>query len=368
MYIRRVKFENFRNFESLELECDQGFVVLTGPNGAGKTNFLEGLYFLGGLRRFPESHPSQLFRDGSNYLRLSQVIKKTDDTTMEVFGENPRGKTNFQFKINILKTSRSAYVGNAPVISFLPQDLGLLTRSPQNRRRFLDETLSLVSAQYRHALARYKRILAQRNEFLKQISASSSVSAPSIDLEVWDEKLAEHGAFLCLGRKTFVDYLNANFASILLGLGWQWGKVSAVYHCCGALAKIQFLEKLRGVQAEEKERATTLVGPHRDDFSIQIDSQPAVGRISRGQMRTIVLALKFFERNYYYKKTNVFPLILLDDIFSEFDQPHQKQLAEFLEGFPQVFFTTTHPEEVGPFLPSTAQIFLLENGKVKTSE
>lgn len=354
MHITRLELENFRNFQSLDLSLNQGFVVLCGPNGAGKTNFLEGIYFGLSLHRFFPSNLEQLFRNGENFFRISIDIASDDEKNLEVFFQSSDGRVRQQLKINSRVITRAQFSRDTPVISFLPEDLNLLGHSPANRRRFLDETLSAVSADYRHALVLYNRALKQRNLALEEQS----------DLEIWDERLAQFGSVVSSERKKFITFLNGEFAAVLAGLSPELKNSTVHYHMSGETDKAEFLGKLKATQSKDQQTFNTSVGPHRDDFELFDNERAIVGYVSRGQLRATTLALKILERQYMERSLNERPVILLDDVFSEFDAAHRKQVTEFLSTFDQVFVTTANLNEIRSFLPAAAQILSVSSGQI----
>lgn len=360
MSISRLVLENFRNFENLDLSLNQGFIVLSGPNGAGKTNFLESIYFGSLLRRFPDSKFNQLFRTGSDYFRIKITSARQEQTLLEAFVEKREQKYFYQLKSNNQIQKRRHYAGNLPVVSFLPQDLNLLTRSPGNRRRYLDETLVSTSASYRHALSSYEKVLRQRNELLVNLGQYVEVK----EKEIWDEQLADFGSQIDRARKTFLDYVNARLAKLIFSLSPGLAPVSIGYLNAGAADKNEFLEKLAASKSREQALGSTVIGPHRDDFSVTAGGQDAVGYVSRGQLRIITLALKILEKQYLEEVRKASPVMLLDDIFSEFDSQHREKLIEFARTLPQVFITTANLTEVSRFLPNTAAVFTVSNGVV----
>lgn len=363
MFITNIVLENFRNFESLDLKFDRGFIVLAGPNGAGKTNFLESIYFGSSLRRFPETKYSQLYREGQGFMRVRLTAQNEESHIQEVFSEVRDGKHTRQYKVGNVERARNQYQSSLPVISFLPQDLNLLTRSPGNRRRYLNETLSLVSPQYRHAHVQYDHALRQRNELLKKISIAVVPETHAAELSVWDEKLAEYGSFVCTGREHFLEYVNANLQEVTGTMSPELGTVSFAYRMSGAKSKDVFLEKLRRAISEKFQWATTSVGPHRDDFTALISGKEAVGYLSRGEMRSLTLALKLIERKYVEERTGKGPIVLLDDVFSEFDPAHQQKLVDFLKTLKQIFLTTAQPDEVRAYF-GEARFLSVEKGHV----
>ncbi len=359
MHISRVSFLNFRNFQSLDLIANQGFVILSGRNGAGKTNFLEGLYYGTSLRKFPESKMGQLFREGETFFKVRTEFGGGEGVKREVGVEFAEGKYVYQFKINNLELTRNNFPRGMAVISFLPQDLNLLTGAPGRRRRFLDEVLTSSSPAYRYALLQYEKALRQRNEAWGEIKKGEAALP---EIEIWDERLAEFGYTITRERETFVQYLNKYFANIVQNLSPELTTIRFVYENAGSASKEGFIQKLLAARPKEQELGGTIVGPQRDDFRCFLKERDVVGFLSRGQMRAITLALKILEKQYLEVNSSRSPILLLDDVFSEFDLEHQQKLAAFLQTLPQVFLTTTHLEEVKAFLPDTIQVYTIENG------
>lgn len=327
-----------------------------GHNGAGKTNFLEGLYFTASLQRFPDSEVRQLFHESSQFFRGQVKYQNREEGSLEVLYERAEEKVKSELEADGQLVSRQNYAGRLPVVSFLPQDMGLLTRFPGGRRRYLDETLSQSSAEYRLALSRYQKTLRQRNELLQQGKAEG--------LEVWDEQLADYGSQITAGRAVYLEYLNSHLDSVLASLDEGLSEIKFAYRNSGLPDKGQFLAALGALKKREAEAGITAMGPHRDDFAAEISGKRAAGYISRGQMRAVTLALKILEKNYLQEKLSRSPVLLLDDIFSEFDSEHQQKLIEFLKRVGQVFLTTTHLEEIKMQLPPSAQVLGVNSGKI----
>lgn len=365
MFVKQAVFQNFRNFQNLDLAFDQGFVVLAGPNGSGKTNFLEGLYFGATLGRFPTSQLSQLMHKQEHFFHVLIGLRNADEERLEVFvsredepASSAGGRTTLRLKVNHQIESRAGYTGHASVISFLPEDLNLLTHSPAGRRRFLSEALTGSSRAHHHAIIQYERALKQRNQFL-QIFAAGDANGSQYD--IWDEQAADFGSQVTKGRMEFVDFANVGIASILDIISPDLTGIRFEYRASGAPTKEEFLQKLAAARPREQEAQTTIIGPHRDDLFTLRGNSSVVGYLSRGQLRSITLALKILEKRYL-EKFGRHPLILLDDVFSEFDEVHQRQLMEFLKGFEQVFLTTAHLKEIQEFLPANCQLYNVDNG------
>ena len=360
MFISQINFVNFRNFASLDLKVDQGLIVLVGENGAGKTNFLEGLYFGASLRRFPESLQRQLVFSGASFFRVVLGMYGAEAERLEALWETTTTGATLKLSLDRETVARSRYTGAAPVISFLPQDLILLTRSPQNRRRHLDEALFTALPAYRAASLFYERALRQRNALWRSIAEGQ---ASEKDLEVWDEQLAEHGAVMTKARKDFLDRANTALPGILSQLAPAPGRVALVYAAAGAADPGELREKILQNRAQERVKLTSIAGPHRDDFLISWDGQNVAGFLSRGQIRALTLALKIFQWQFIEESLSRPPILLLDDVFSEFDPPHQRSISVFLKSFPQAFLTTANPETLSKDLRPN-QMFRVASGKI----
>ncbi len=361
MAIEQLFFKNFRNFESLDLSVDQGFVVLVGANGAGKTNFLEGIYFGTSLRRFPESQLQQLLKQGKQFLKITIRNQGPEGQRQGVYCEKENGKISFRLQINNQPMTRSKYASATPVVSFLPQDLTLLTGSPNNRRRFLSESMSSVFADYRSALSNYGKALVQRNELLQKIAKRV---AELEELSIWDVQLAQYGSLITERREKFAEFANQGLGEVLRAISPELGKASFYYQKSGSALPADFLKKLAAVRSKEQELLTTVIGPHRDDFWLGVEGQPLVGFASRGQMRSLILGLKILQKAYIEKIRRQSPILLLDDVFSEFDKLHQQRLIDFLKGFEQAFISTAHLEEIRNYLPEKRQIIKIKDGQV----
>lgn len=358
--IERYSLRNFRNFEGLDLEINQGLNILVGPNGAGKTNFLEGLYFGATLRRLPESSLAQLFRNGEDFFKIVLAIPSAH---LEMLYQKTAEHYEREIKINHQAAPRQQYTAALPMVSFLPSDLQLLTGSPSRRRRYLNETLSAVSSEYRHAATNYERALRHRNEVLHQLKEGRTTAD---NIAVWDEQLAEYGAYLGKQHSELVEYINNHIPEALLKLSPELTSLRFVYQNTADFSKAGFLTTLQQTQKRDQQHETTSIGPHRDDLAVLWNNEPVAGFLSRGQQRGIVLGLKMIEKRFLAdRRPGSSPVLLLDDVFSEFDGLHQKNLLGLLKEFRQVFITTTHIEEVKFFLPPSAQIYAVSEGKIE---
>src|SRR3989344_1430169 len=370
MHINKVSFQNFRNFGRLELKFNPGFIVLAGPNGMGKTNFLEGLYWGAVLRRFPGTKLGQLMRDNELFYKINLQFHSKDEEILEIVSERegekysaqgrPASGWKFTYRYNNLAVPRAKFAGHLPVISFLPEDLNLLGHSPAGRRRYLNETLSTTSAEYRRNLSEYEKTLKQRNELLQNLESESNSGQD----EIWNERLAEYGSLIIAERQKFLEFVKERFEAATTALSPELTGSMIDYRFSGSPDRQGFLAEISGLGAREKEAHGTLIGPHKDDFRLSWLDREVIGYVSRGQLRSYTLALKILAREYIKDKLSAQPVMLLDDVFSEFDEAHQRALIDFLQTFDQVFLTTAHLKEVQPFLPVNSQVYNVNDGTI----
>ncbi len=347
MRLNQIRLTNFRNYKQAEAGINSDLVLILGDNAAGKTNFLESLYFLSRLKSFRA--PDQLLV--KNLESHFKIEGQFGDHKLETIVQNSPSLRR-QFKINELKTKRSLWQA-FPVVLFVPNDLNLFQLGPVLRRKFLDETLSQISLVYSVDLTSLDHILKQKAALLEQIY-KGQMSA--IELNFWNEQLAPVAERIQSERQKFVDFINQRLTekvNQLTGFNNQF--------------VLQY-KKSEGDFNEYQEReirsGKNLVGPHRDDFTIEKDSQLNLFNSSRGELRTQILALKLLQAENL-GQTKIKPVILLDDVFSELDEQRRSKLIENLSGH-QIFITSTEEHHL-PKIAKEVLILKVENNEIKAT-
>lgn len=341
MYVQKLKLENFRNYDELELEFDPHLNLIIGDNGQGKTNLLEAIFMGGFGRSFRTSREREIlkFHTDTAYLGV-QFYQNGIESFLEMrFLEDK--KKLLRYNGGVL-TRLSEWVGRLNIVAFTPEDLKLVKESPIERRRFLDREISQMSPKYLLAFVHYNRALDQRNALIRNKSTQWEM------YEIWEEKMAQYGAQVISKRLEFVEKLNR----ISQGIHQQMtnGKenfkveyLSFVVHenpldYDTIVSAIK--EKLENFREKDLERGFTWCGPHRDDLKLTIDGQEARVYGSQGQQRTAALSLKLSEIEIIYDETGEYPVLILDDVMSELDQHRQNLLIKTFEKV-QTFITTT---------------------------
>lgn len=346
--------ERFRNLIDFEIEAHPRFNIFSGANAQGKTNLLEAIYVLGTLKSFRIQHPSELIRFGENDAVLSAHVDRAGarrQIQVSIKGGNRRVRVNGQSVRRL-----SDYLGTFAVVLFAPEDVSLLKGPPSDRRRFLDRAIFHSRAAYLDDISRYNEVLRQRNALLRD-------EHPRLDLlDVYTTQLCEHGArvlrsrleFFRLFRPFFLDAFKRIFgAGLSSDLQYDTSKwFPQGFDLREDPADLPDLQKhleqaFTRERRHELRRGRTLVGPHRDDFSVLLDGMPVRAVASQGQHRAFVLSLKISEITMLGDRFKVRPLLLLDDVSSELDRERNAQLFEFLSTFTgQVFITTTSRDHI----------------------
>lgn len=356
----------FRNHERTTLDLSgSGLHVFLGPNASGKTNLLEAVEILSLLKSRRSEEEEHLVTWGQSFSRLMAVVETGggDRLRLEIVSELSPRRRKACF-VNDIRVSVTDMVGQLPTVAFFPEDLGLFVGPPQERRRFLDQLLCQVSPEYLRALMEYQRLLKQRNTLLKQLSHGGDLEA----LKPWDGAVAASGGSIMAARLALIETLNLSLAQECASLGWNdGGDVRLAYRpsvsvAAGHEAEAAILTALEQHRSRDLELQSTTSGPHRDDWEVQAGGRALQSFASRGQQRLCLVALLFLQVSYLHLRRGEKPIILLDDVFSEFDEPHQALLLKALTDY-QVLATTALP------LPEGAgKTWQVEAGRVSTSE
>ncbi len=343
MFLIDLSLRQFRNFSRLDLSPAPGLNVLVGPNGAGKSNILEAVAVLATGQSHRGAEPRHLIQEGMDELALLAELAGEESIVFDV--RQKRGRMR-QVRLNNRPQPRLRdWAGRVPLVAFAPEHLDLVKGEPSVRRRALNEALTQVHPEYADNLARYQKLLEERNAALRQIREGTA--KPSV-LEPWDLSLLKEGAFLTIARQAFISEFSIRVQQRQLDLSGGRDRVTLIYRPSFHLpsddtAAVIEANRRRLGDLREGEIAlgATLIGPHRDDVEFRLDDEAAKARASQGQTRTLALAWKWEERLFLKERLGREPLCLLDDVFSELDPHRRSQLTELLLAGAQCFITMT---------------------------
>ncbi|OGJ54957.1 hypothetical protein A3D11_02700 [Candidatus Peribacteria bacterium RIFCSPHIGHO2_02_FULL_49_16] len=349
MRLRSLTLEQFRNYSSTELlfAPEQKLHLFHGENGSGKTNLLEAIALLALTKSCRSTNDEDMILWDATHFRVQGMVEYVDSTMKMlecVFQRFPRRKAFF---INGVRVSSTQFIGSFPVIIFLPQDLSLFSGPPAIRRQFFDRVLCQVLPEYFREFLQYSKVLKQRNALLRRIAQGM---LKEIELDFWDEELAKAGSVLILARLELLETLNVTVREELLGFGVEWENITLSWKRSTSersfdLLKKEFVQCLLHHRARDRALLYTSVGPHRDDWSCEVNGRNIATFASRGQQRLCFLALLFLQLSYVELRCLQKPIVLLDDVFSELDCIHQECVLRMLEGY-QVFLSTVHSRDI----------------------
>ncbi|MDY6055955.1 DNA replication/repair protein RecF [Micrococcus sp.] len=362
MYLSRLTVADFRSYRWADLELTPGSTVLLGANGVGKTNLVEAIGYLGSHQSHRVSQDAQLVRFGQDRARIA--------------GRVHRGPRSVALELEILpgRSNRVAINRGAPVrareglgilrtVVFAPEDLGLVTQDPGGRRRFLDQLMVQLRPALGEAAADYERVLRQRNALLKSARRAHRWGAEEeTTLEVWDEHLCTAGARLLHGRlhvlRLLAHPLREDYAALTNGSKTaSYAYDSTVPLARGTHTEAPPVEELaadmrtalRAQREEERARALTLVGPHRDELTLFLGPAPARGYASHGETWSLALALRLAAYDVLAADDpdpHGRPVLILDDVFAELDSARRARLAGLVGRAEQVIVTGAAVEDI----------------------
>ncbi len=345
MRVKQISIKNFRNYPELELDITSDLVVLSGPNAVGKTNLLESVYFASLFKSFRDDSEFIFMRDTSTAEVRVTIEKKGQTHVIEVFLEQ-REKIYANFKLDGVVKRRREIQGFLNVVIFEPSDVALFTGAPEARRRYLNMVLSQKDPQYLEDITNYKKVLSQKNRVLQQVRAGQ---AQKEELTAWNEQVVRLGVPIIMHRKRFISFLNQHIAEIYSSVSGFHRPVEVEYDTLAGTIMEEVEEAMRRALVEHAGReiatASSVVGPHRDDFNLKSDGLFLAPFSSRGELRSQILALKILELEYISKGEDK-AILLLDDVLSELDDQRRTFLLKYLQGKFQTFITTTHPLEM----------------------
>ncbi len=358
MYIKEIELKDFRNYENLKVQFHNKVNIFLGHNAQGKTNLLESIYITSMGKSFRTGKDRDMVRFGADFFRVKATAFKEDDLVVEM-AVTKEGKKGV--KIDGVKATKiTQLLDNVYIVIFSPEDLRIVKDEPEKRRKFIDRELSQIKPSYFNNLNHYKKVLAQRNAYLKEYEIDENI------LDIWDMQLAEYGSKIIEARTEFIKKLNVISSKIHKDITNKKEELEVIYEPNVEFSKNHkeiFFMKMKLNRKHDIRRKTTTIGPHKDDLKLISNGIDIRNFGSQGQQRTAALSLKLSEIKLIEEETGENPVLLLDDVLSELDRERQNYLINSLSDI-QVFITTTElSEEVEKSL-GNIKYFDIENGKI----
>ncbi|HSX02852.1 MAG TPA: DNA replication/repair protein RecF [Candidatus Saccharimonadia bacterium] len=355
MTLRELELTNFRSYERARFELHPAVTLVVGPNASGKTNLLESLYVLASTKSF-RAKDRDLVRHEQDHFR---IVAAGDEAEYALGLSTAGGGLEKKLTHDGAKKTLLAHIGQIQVTLFEPTDLELVAGPPEERRKYLDFILCQTDRRYLKTLQAYKRVLRQRNALLEGFE----IGPVRDQIFAWDVQLAELALAVYERRQTLLAALNAALPALYGDIAGEAVSLELEYlpSVPGQRYGDEFLEALARNLPRDLGAGFTTIGPHREDFRIHFKAG-AIGAIaSRGETRTVVLALKLAEVAYAEAQTGRRPLLLLDDVFSELDHDRRGYLLERLQGH-QAVITTTDADAVTREIRSSHAIISTAGG------
>ena len=320
MIVKSLELNHFRNYTNLEIDFEAGTNILYGDNAQGKTNILEAIYLSGTTKSHKGSKDKEMIQFGEDESHIRIFIEKQEKQfQIDMHLKKNRTKGIAIDQIPIKKASELFGILN--IVFFSPEDLNIIKNDPAERRRFMDLELCQLDKIYLSELAKYNKILNQRNKLLKDIYFRPDVKDT---LPIWDMQLLEYGQKIIKSRRKFVSELNEIVTQIHSKISGGREEMILTYE--PNVTEDLFEQELIRVQEKDLKLGQTTVGPHRDDMSFTIHGVDIRKFGSQGQQRTSALSLKLSEIELVKKVIKDTPVLLLDDVLSELDSNRQNYL------------------------------------------
>ena len=340
MILQEVVLNNFRNYTLQTVRLSEGTNVFFGNNAQGKTNFLECVRYMSIGKSMRTSREKELIKWNEDCARVKATVQNGNVTKrLDIILPQQKSKT---VKINSVPiTKMGELMGVVATVLFSPDEIGIIKNAPSDRRRFIDISLCQLSKAYFYALNRYNKILLQRNTLLKSGRADEN------SLAVWDLQLVGEGARIAKSRAGFVKRLEKLACDNHAYLSSDKERLTLEYEGFSGESNEEISQKMLDALKADRERdlkqGYTHSGIQTDDLKVSVNGTDIRKFGSQGQQRTAALSLKMAEVDLYFQEKDEYPILLLDDVFSELDKTRQERLLHKIQGI-QTIITCTHFE------------------------
>lgn len=354
MFLRKINLVNFKNHETRQFSFEKRINCIIGNNGTGKTNLLDAIYYLCLTKSYFNSIDQQNILFDRDFFRLEGEFEK-EQAKYHLVYKLPAGKKKEVIINDTPLTRLSDHIGNFPAIIISPDDSQLIMGSSEERRKFIDTTISQVNHDYLNQLILYNKILAQRNAALKKFAETRRTDRTLI--ESYNQQLVPLGIKIHEARKIVTEKLSPMFQTFYQQVSLEREKTRFVY--ISQLNEKPFDELLKDNFERDLMLQRTDGGIHKDELEFYIGANKLKKFGSQGQQKSFIIAIKFAQYHFIKVNKNFAPVLLIDDIFDKLDQDRSRKLVELIAGdeFEQVFITDTDEKHISEALYDKEELF-----------
>ena len=343
MHIKNLTVRSYRNYENSQFDFDDGLNILVGKNAQGKTNILEAIFFAIIGKSFRTSKEKEIIKWGNDKSYIKALFqRKYREVEVELFFDELHKKT---IKIdNVAIRKIGELMGCANAVFFSPEELKLVKESPEERRKFMNIDISQTNKRYFYLIGRYEKVLANRNKLLK---SSNDLNVIKDSIEIWDKALSELAEKIAYERKKFIEELSpyAKLAHEYISGGTEQIEIKYISSFENDYA-LNMMKALSKNLEKDFKLGYTTVGVHRDELDIYLNGVEVKNFGSQGQQRTVALSMKLAELEIIKNRVGEYPILLLDDVFSELDRERQKKLLKFTSKTQTILTCTEFNEKI----------------------
>ncbi len=356
MFLKKISLKNYRKFDDFDLEFFNNYVIILGENATGKTTILEAINVLSNTKTPKNSDLNECVKAGKEYFSISGLVNNDfDDKKMFISYSN--GEKKVMINDTVCKKI-STYIENFFVVYFQPLDAVKYLILAQNRRNMMDSFICQISNEYLMELIYYKRILKEKNALLK-LENFNSTNNNFILLEMINEKISSSATQIVEHRKKIIDKINGQINDV--HCFFSNNETACIKYEPNSLKPEEDIPSSALLDISSK---TSTRGPHKDDYKFEINGKDIGSFCSQGQQKSFILSLKITMLELFYKVKKTYPILILDDAFSDLDSNRQNAIFKIVEGKCQMFISTTSLKQINEKIVNNSQIIEIKKGDV----
>jgi DNA replication and repair protein RecF len=360
MKIHHLKLLNFRNYEKMEVSFSPKYNIIFGNNGSGKTNLVESIYVLALTKSFRGTVDKILLMNSKDVCRIEGEVSDKYTNKYKLILKDGGKKV----KINNTKVDKlSDYISQISVVLFNPDDLRFIKDSPTVRRKAINLEISQINNVYLKNLNMYNKLLKQRNSYLKTTNINANSSSDF--LTILTNKLVDYGEKIYESRRKYVNLLNQRIGDLYNSIcGIKDLKLEYVSDYKD-FDREKILKKYQDNLNRDIILGKTSIGVHHDDIKFKLEGYNIKDYGSEGQQKNAIIAYKLTELEIFYQIRGNYPILILDDLFSELDRFKINNILNLINDDIQTFITTTEIDKINDNVLSNSKLFEVVDGYVR---